>query len=120
MFCLRIRSAFRFFSGRTPRGIEAHSEDIFFTCLGEVIKNHIGQKERSRYWRKRLFGVRSAGWRLSGGAVWVVCFCPALEVKEINVNGAQKINGQDCVNLIENETSKKVAFLIQKHFIVQP
>lgn len=81
-------------------------------------------KKPYRAKRKKPLLAKASFWRsigglaFIGGAVWVVCFCPALEVKEINVNGAQKINGQDCVNLIENETSKKVAFFDSKSILL--
>lgn len=52
------------------------------------------------------------------GGVWLVCFSPALEVKEISVAGAEKINSQDCVRLIEDEVNKKIAFLDSKSILL--
>lgn len=81
-------------------------------------------KKPYRAKRKKPLLAKASFWRsvgglvFVGGAVWVVCFCPALEVKEVSVDGTQKINGQDCVNLIEAEINKKVAFFDSKSILL--
>ena len=67
---------------------------------------------KASFWRS--LGVTAA----AGGAVWVVCFCPALEVKEVNVEGAQKINAQDCAQMIQEEINKKIAFFDSKSILL--
>jgi hypothetical protein len=67
---------------------------------------------KASFWRS--IGVTAA----AGGTVWVVCFCPALEVKEVSVEGAQKINSQDCAQLIEEEINKKIAFFDSKSILL--
>ena len=53
-----------------------------------------------------------------GAGFWLVCFCPALEVKEIKVNGAQKISQSDCVKKIEDEVNKKIALFNSKSILL--
>jgi hypothetical protein len=80
-------------------------------------KPHRAKKRKSifakaAFWRSAFFVVAI------GGSVWLVCFSPALEVKEINVAGTQKINGDDCAKFIEEEVNKKIAFLDSKSILL--
>jgi cell division septal protein FtsQ len=81
-------------------------------------------KKPYRAKRKKPLLAKASFWRslgglvFVGGAVWVVCFCPALEVREVNVDGAQKISGQDCVDLIEAEITKKITFFDSKSILL--
>jgi len=81
-------------------------------------------KKPYRAKRKKPLLAKASFWRTlgataaAGGAVWVVCFCPALEVKEVNVEGAQKINRQDCAQLIQDEINKKIAFFDSKSILL--
>lgn len=67
---------------------------------------------KASFWRS--VGVTAA----AGGAFWVICFCPALEVREVNIEGAQKINSQDCSRLIEDEINKKIAFFDSRSILL--
>ncbi len=73
--------------------------------------------------RKSLF-AKAAFWRSAffvaaiGGGVWLVCFSPMLEVKQVSVAGAQKISDQDCVSFIEGEINKKIGFLDSKSILL--
>ena len=52
------------------------------------------------------------------GSVWLVCFSPALEVKDIEVAGAEKVSEQDCAKVIHDEVNKKIAFLDSKSILL--
>jgi len=67
---------------------------------------------KASFWRA-VFGISAAG-----GLVWLVCFSPALEVKEIKITGNEKVNGQDCVKVIEEEISKKIAMFDSKSILL--
>jgi cell division septal protein FtsQ len=64
------------------------------------------------FWRA-IFGVAAGG-----GLVWLVCFSPALEVKEITVSGAKNVNSNDCAKLIQDEVNKKIALLDSKSILL--
>ncbi|MFA6376489.1 MAG: FtsQ-type POTRA domain-containing protein, partial [Candidatus Paceibacterota bacterium] len=67
---------------------------------------------KASFWRA-VFGVSAAS-----GLVWLVCFSPALEVKEIKITGTEKVSGQDCVKVIEDEISKKIAMFDSKSILL--
>jgi len=46
MFCLRIRSAFRFFLAERPAALK-HIRKIYFYMPRRSYKNHIGQKKEA-------------------------------------------------------------------------
>lgn len=75
-------------------------------------------KKKKPLLAKASFWRSVGGFAFAGGAVWLVCFCPALEVKEVNVDGAQKVSGQDCANLLEAEITKKIAFFDSKSILL--
>jgi len=80
-------------------------------------KPHRAKKKKSlfakaAFWRSAFFVVAI------GGTVWLVCFSPALEVKEINVAGTEKINGEDCADFIQEEVNKKIAFFDSKSILL--
>jgi len=67
---------------------------------------------KASFWRA-VFGVSAVG-----GMMWLVCFSPALEVKEIKVSGTEKVSDQDCIKLIEDEISKKIAMFDSKSILL--
>lgn len=80
-------------------------------------KPHRAKKKKSllakaAFWRSAFFVVAI------GGTVWLVCFSPALEVKEINVAGAERIDSRDCVDFIQGEVNKKIAFFDSKSILL--
>jgi cell division septal protein FtsQ len=75
-------------------------------------------KRKKTLWQKPVFWrslVLATG---AGGAVWLVCFSPALEVKEIEVAGTQKIDNGVCAKMIEEEVAKKIALFDSKSILL--
>jgi len=81
-------------------------------------------KKPHRAKRKKPLYAKAAFWRLVLGCfvilggIWLVCFAPVLEVKEINVSGSEKINNQDCAKIIEQEVAKKIALFESKSILL--
>jgi len=50
--------------------------------------------------------------------MWLVCFSPAFEVKEIEIAGAQKIEKQEFVDIIEKELNKKIGLIDSKSILL--
>jgi cell division septal protein FtsQ len=80
-------------------------------------KPHRAKRKKPLY-AKPLFWKLTTGIFLIGGAVWVVCFSPALEVKTIEVAGTDKINNQSCVKMIEEQVAKKIASFDSKSILL--
>jgi cell division septal protein FtsQ len=67
---------------------------------------------KASFWRPVcIFGMACGG-------VWLICFSPALEVREISVAGAGDISGRNCTEFIEGEVTKKIAFFDSKSILL--
>jgi len=80
-------------------------------------KPHRAKRQKPLY-KKPLFWKSIVLLSLAGGGIWLVCFSPALEVKEITVAGTQKINQQECVKTIQDEVNKKIALFDSKSILL--
>jgi cell division protein FtsQ len=74
--------------------------------------------------KKKPFFAKAWFWRsvlllaLLGGGIWFVCFSSVLEVKEVTVAGTQKVDRQDCVDVISAEVTKKIAMFDSKSILL--
>jgi len=81
-------------------------------------------KKPHRAKKKKALLAKASFWKLFfglgivGGAVWCVCFSPALEVKEIKISGAEKVSDKDCAKMIEDEVNKKIALFDSKSILL--
>ncbi len=67
---------------------------------------------KPRFWQS-LFWVSTAL-----GGFWLVCFSPALEVKDIEIAGARKIDKNVCAKTIEDQVAKKIALFDSKSILL--
>ncbi|MCU0653372.1 MAG: FtsQ-type POTRA domain-containing protein [Candidatus Pacebacteria bacterium] len=81
-------------------------------------------KKPHRAKKKKSILAQAAFWRTAffmtaiGGTVWLVCFSPALEIKEIAISGTEKVDRRDCVSFIAGEAQKKIAFFDSKSILL--
>lgn len=81
-------------------------------------------KKPHRAKKKNPLWVKPVFWRSlilitgAGGAVWLICFSPALEVKEIEVAGTKRIDNGICAKMIESEVAKKIALFNSKSILL--
>jgi cell division septal protein FtsQ len=75
-------------------------------------------KRKKPFWTKPVFW-RSLFLSVSGAAtVWLVCFSPVFEVKEIEIAGAEKIEEKEFVGIIEKELNKKIGLFDSKSILL--
>ena len=81
-------------------------------------------KKPHRARRKKPLWIKPVFWRslflaVSGAAtVWLVCFSPVFEVKEIKIAGAEKIEEKEFVGIIEKELNKKIGLFDSKSILL--
>jgi len=81
-------------------------------------------KKPHRERRKKPLWIKPVFWRslflaVSGAAtVWLVCFSPVFEVKEIKIAGAEKIEEKEFVGIIEKELNKKIGLFDSKSILL--
>gem|GEM_PF-644046 len=81
-------------------------------------------KKPHRARRKKPLWTKPIFWRtifLSGSgafAFWLVCFSPVFEVQTIKIDGAEKIEEGEVVEIIEKELNKKIGLLDSKSILL--
>ncbi len=80
-------------------------------------KPHRARRKKPIY-AKPLFWKSLVLLSLASGTVWLVCFSPILEIKEIEVAGAEKINDYDYLKVIEGQANKKIALFDSKSILL--
>lgn len=81
-------------------------------------------KRPHRAKRKKPFFAKAIFWKstiistLLLGAAWFICFSPSLAIKEVAVNGTDRVNNGDCVKAIEEEINKKIALFDSKSIVL--
>jgi len=81
-------------------------------------------KKPHRARRKKPLWAKAGFWRaifMTGAGVftiWLVCFSPVFEVKEIEIAGAQKIEEREFVDVIEKSVNKKIGLFDSKSILL--
>lgn len=81
-------------------------------------------KKPHRARRKKPLWVKAGFWRAifltgaGGFTIWLVCFSPVFEVKEIEIAGAQKIEEREFVDVIEKSVNKRIGLFDSKSILL--
>lgn len=75
-------------------------------------------KRKKPFFAKAIFWKSTATATLALGAVWFICFSPTLEIREVAVNGTDRVNKSDCVKAIEQQINKKIALFDSKSILL--